>query len=116
MALLQHSNTSMANSRIVEPVKPIKAHCYLEVIGNTVICKHAVGPTRHADHTESYPAVPAEWLPVSFDVYKSVEAGAIVNADGTVTAAPKPVGRPLKLEERLIMLEARIKALEKKGH
>ena len=92
-----------------------RARCYLVTMDSIVVAKHAVGPDRHNDGQERYPDVPATWLLVTFDIYKASNIGDTVMPDGSVTASPKSVGRPLKLEERLMQLEARIKALEKKG-
>ncbi len=83
----------------------------MELVGKTVVAKHAVGPDKQPDGSEQYPSVPVEWVPITFEQYTRVGPGWIQQPNGQLKPPPKH-GRPLKLEERIAKLEARVQQLE----
>ena len=87
-----------------------RARCYVELLGDTVVTRHAVGPDPQGDGTEAYPDVPADWVPVSFDVYQDVRVGMRQDGDAFVAGDDDSTA---PLPDRLARLEARMRVLER---
>ncbi len=86
----------------------MRARHYLVLVDGLVVAKHAVGPERQPDGTETYPAVPAGWVPVPFETYRSVLVG--FELVGDTYQPPAATRRPERIEERLMRIEAMARA------
>ena len=88
----------------------MRAYHYLEVIGDTVVARHGIGPDRQPDGSEAYPPVPPEWLPITFEQYMDAQIGSTVKPDGTIEK-PSRKERSRKLDEKLVRVAAKQKLL-----
>lgn len=93
----------------------MRAKCYVELIDGVVVAKHAIGPERNPDFTEYYPTPPPNYFEIPFSLYQTIKLEWVQLPDGTFEAPASHGNRPLKLDERLARLEARIQVLEKRG-
>src|SRR5688572_19531445 len=49
----------------------MRARCFAVVVGGLVVATRAVGP----DDAGVYPAVPANWIPITFEQYQALALG-----------------------------------------